>query len=261
MKRFIALSFLVVSGCYSNLAAQEHPPVQSSLKLEKTDEEKFDERVRSSREELARATTNALPEPRVITSGLLAPSQQDRAKHRKLLGQSDTGLIRLLPREVYDWRTYKTPQQLELRGGGAYYSFFYLSHEYGYGSDVELDHNLLSTGFAGADVGMLTDLGNVPLNDIRIDDSRVSFMATYSPPTNEPGARVEQERVRKGFEVSGMEYRRSLPLNVGSTYLLRSVVYRRSDVLVAFTVLRKNEDGSAILAWKSLKTYDVPELN
>jgi len=262
MKTFITLSFLLVSCCYLNVVAQEHPPVQSSLKLEKTDEEKFDERVRNARDAYKlKEGTNPVREPQVITTGLLAPSVQDRADHEKFLSQADTGLIRLLPREVYDWRVYKTPQQIELRGGGAYYSFFYLAHEYGFGSDIELDHDFLSTGLAGADFGMLTDLGNVPLTDITIGDSRVSFMATYSPPNNEPGARLEQERVRKGFEVSGMTYRRSLPLSIGSTYLVRSIVYRRSDLLVAFTVTRKNDDGSVIVAWKKLKTYQVPELN
>src|SRR5687768_17440097 len=80
-------------------------------------------------------------EDRVLKKGLLAPSVQDRADHAAFLKQSDTGLIKLLPREVYDWRTYGTEKHLNLKGGGAYYSFFYLSHEYGYGSDIELDHN------------------------------------------------------------------------------------------------------------------------
>lgn len=61
-------------------------------------------------------------ENRVIKSGLLAPSAQDRTDHRDFLTQRDTGLIRLLPREVFGWRVYKTPVKLHLRGGGAYYS-------------------------------------------------------------------------------------------------------------------------------------------
>ena len=38
-------------------------------------------------------------EPRVMTSGPLAPSDQDRADHATFLTQPSTGLIRLLPRQ------------------------------------------------------------------------------------------------------------------------------------------------------------------
>jgi hypothetical protein len=41
---------------------------------------------------------------------------------------------------------------------------------------------------------------------------------------------------------------------------LRSINYSDSDVLVAFRVLRKDTDGSLIIAWKMLKEYPVPDL-
>ncbi|HEX7296826.1 MAG TPA: hypothetical protein VF251_13795, partial [Pyrinomonadaceae bacterium] len=118
-------------------------------------------------------------EARVLKKGLLAPSAQDRLDHENFLKQSKTGLIRLLPREVYDWRVYETPKQIEMRGGGAYFSFIHRTHEYGQGSDLELDHNQFSVGFAGADFGMLIRLGNVPLDSIAEDDPRFIYMSTY----------------------------------------------------------------------------------
>src|SRR6478609_2251567 len=43
--------------------------------------------------------TDAPPcEPRVITTGVLAPSEADREMYAGFLSQGDTGLIRLLPR-------------------------------------------------------------------------------------------------------------------------------------------------------------------
>src|SRR5688500_19437286 len=62
---------------------------------------------------------------------LLAVPREERELHADFLSQSDTGLIRLLPRGVYD-------KQLSLRGGGAYYSFDVRTHEYNYGSDIQL---------------------------------------------------------------------------------------------------------------------------
>src|SRR5213593_339820 len=54
----------------------------------------------------------------------LAASEEDQAAYAEFLKQPDTGLIRLLPREVFDSDVYKDRKKsLTLRGGGAYYSF------------------------------------------------------------------------------------------------------------------------------------------
>jgi hypothetical protein len=57
-----------------------------------------------------------------------------------------------------------------------------------------------------------------------------------------------------------VRYGSRLPVEVRSTYLLRSIGYSTSDVLVAFKAVREDSDGSIILAWKLLKKYPVPEL-
>lgn len=57
-----------------------------------------------------------------------------------------------------------------------------------------------------------------------------------------------------------MNYKRSLAVEVGASYLLRSINYRVSDVLVAFKVVRKDADGSIIVAWKLFQKYPVPQL-
>src|SRR5215475_5541105 len=100
---------------------------------------------------------------------LLSPSAEDRAAFAEFLKQRNTGLIRLLPRGLYEG-------MLNIRGGGAYYSFTRLTNEYVYGSDIELQmvpHNpnnddailpvpdyRFHTGFAGADFGFIVTLGD-----------------------------------------------------------------------------------------------------
>src|ERR1044072_386582 len=76
---------------------------------------------------------------------LLSPSKEDRKEHALFLAQPDTGLVRLLPREKWDGK-------LSMRGGGAYYSFSRRTHEYGSGSDIQLQRDNLSVGFAGEGV-------------------------------------------------------------------------------------------------------------
>ena len=162
-----------------------------------------------------------------------------------------------MPRGVYDWRTYGTEKHLKLRGGGAYYSFFYLSHEYGYGSDIELDHNKFTVGFAGG-YGMLVRIGDVSLNDVSLESPSIDFIANYRPARTAPDLRCELKRFQGGVEVDGLVYRSSLPVEVNSTYLLRSISYGRSDLLVAYRVTRQDSDGSVILAWKLLNQYSKP---
>ncbi len=185
----------------------------------------------------------------------LGPSPEDRAAFAELLRQGGMGLIRLLPREEYDQKN-----KLTIRGGGAYYSFTRLTHEYGYGSDISLEMGNLSVGFAGAAYGMLANLGDTPLESVTPETQGVEMLASHAPPSSLSKARAEQRRTSEGILFENILYKRTIPAVVNSTYILRSVGYDVSDVLVAFRVLRKDADGSLILAWKMLKKYEVPRL-
>lgn len=212
-----------------------------------------------------RMLTGVKSEARVVRKGPLAPSAQDRSDHATFLKQGNTGLIRLLPSRSGDEKI--------VRGGGSYYSFHFLSHEYGRGTDLELVRPLILTpgyvpakgsessldrlmvGFAGADFGMLTNLGDVPLDEITLQDQRTRYLAAYKPPTSDPEARCEFHRFRTGETIEGRLFKSSLPVQAGATYLLRSINYGESDVLVAFRVVRRDDDGSVIIAWKLLADF------
>ena len=192
----------------------------------------------------------------------LSPSAEDLSAHAAFLSQPETGLVRLLPRELYDSDTYnKNKKTITMRGGGAYYSFLRRTHEYGYGSDIQLSSGNLSVGFAGADYGMLVSLGEIGLDEITVEDPRAAFISSHNPSPREPKARLDaQQFAGKGIIVDDVEYRNRVPVKVNNTYLLRSIGYRVSDVLVAFKVVNQDTDGSVILAWKLLKKYPVPTL-
>jgi hypothetical protein len=202
----------------------------------------------SSREDLLKEVETRREELTSLEKKLLAPSAEDPAAYASLLRQPDTGIIRLIPREN------------KLTIGGAYYSFSRLSHDYGYGTDISLEQDSLSVGFVGADFGMLTNLGDVPLEDIALEQPALRFLADYEPPHREPDARVEQRRVSDGLILEGVSYRNRLPVEVKSTYLLRSINYDRSDVFVAFRIVRKDVDRSVVMVWRLLKKYPKPEL-
>ena len=182
----------------------------------------------------------------------LAPSAEDIADFAQFLSQPDTGIARLMPRETYDGK-------LLTRGGGSLYSFTRLSHNYGLGSDIGLERGQLSVGFAGADFGFLTSLGNAAIDAVTAEQPGVSFLVEFKTPSTEAEARLQQRRAEIGFAEQGFMYRSSLAATVSSTYALRSVSYGTSDVLVVFRVIRQDSDGSLTLVWKILKLFPVPQ--
>ena len=253
---FSLLLLLFAISSISNAQALPKLP-NADFRSEKSEEERANERTRA---EFLGEISTLNREPKVLTKGLLAPSWQDRNQHEQFLKQSRTGLIRLLPREVYDSQTYTPPVRVNIRGGGAYVSFFHRTHEYGYGSDLQLDRNTFSVGFAGADYGMIANLGNIPIDEISKNDPRFVFMLNYERRTIESEARAEARTFRSGSTVDAVTYRSRVPAKPQSTYLVRSIAFGTSDVLAAFRVERFDNDGSAIIAWKILKSFSRPQL-
>ncbi len=208
-----------------------------------------------SRDDMLKQIETKRAELAALEKKFLAPSDGDRTAYAEFVGQHDRGLIRLLPREVYDKDT-----TLTVRGGGAYYSFTRLTHAYGYGSDIALEQGFLQVGFAGADYGMLINVGDVPLEELNTEHSSVRFLAAYNAVLEEPQARLEQRRFGGGTSIDGVTYNERVRAQVKATYVVRSINYSESDVLVAFRVIRKDTDGSLIIAWKMLKEFPIPDL-
>ncbi|HJT68003.1 MAG TPA: hypothetical protein VJ749_16210 [Pyrinomonadaceae bacterium] len=214
-----------------------------------------------SREDLLRQIEAKRAELSALETSFLSPSEEDRNTYSDFLRAPNTGLIRLLPREKFDGDAIRDGKKsIVMRGGGAYYSFSRLTHEYGYGSDIELGGGELSTGFAGADYGLLTNIGDVPLETVSLETPAAKVLASYDVPDEEPKARLEYGRFSTGTELDGIKVKNRLPLRVNTTYIVRSINYRESDVLVAFRVVRIDSDDSATIVWKLLKKYPTPSL-
>jgi hypothetical protein len=190
-----------------------------------------------SRDDILKKIEAKRAELATLEKQFLSPSEEDRASHAEFLNQPDTGLIRLLPREKYDTANLKEEKKsITIPGGGAYYSFARLTHEYGYGSDIELAQGMLISGFTGGHSGLLIDLGDIPLETVSLEMPAGRELAKLS------NKKLSQSQV---------------PLKLNSTYLLRSVDSTPSDVLVTFKVVRIDSDESAIILWKLLKKSPV----
>ena len=201
----------------------------------------------------------------------LVASKTDRAKYADFLKESNTGLIRLLPREKYITEAYADVVRLpaqetsttvggRARDGGAYYSFSRLTHAYGYGSDLALESGRFGVGFAGADYGFITDLGDVPLESVSLDTPEAKRLAAYARARQESDARLESRRFQTGAELDGVKVKSRVPMQPNSTYLLRAINYEQADVLVAFKVVEIDSEGTPLILWKRLKRYSTPQL-
>ena len=184
---------------------------------------------------------------------LLAPDPGDVRAFAGFLSRPDTGLVRLLPRE-------RGENALALRGGGAYYSFSRRTHEYGNGSDIELSNGALISGFAGADFGFFEETAELPLESTTSEHPAASIFSALDVPTTLAGAREVQAGSRAGTAAGRPRLLRQVGASLEQSYVLRSVNYGFSDVLVAFRVVRQDEDGSITLQWKLLKRFPTPDL-
>jgi hypothetical protein len=194
-------------------------------------------------------------ELKVNEEKFLLPAPSDYESYPEFLNQTRAGVIRLLPREEYD-----KPEKMTIRGGGAYYSFTRLTHEYGYGSDIELSRDEFSVGFAGADYGFMGMLEGGDINSVTIEHPAVQYLLSLKVPVKLEEARIEKGRRGEGITAGGIQYKGRLKALAGKTYVLRSINYDDSDILVCFQTLRKDVDGSWILVWKMLKEFDKPKL-
>lgn len=204
----------------------------------------------------------------------LTPSKDVELEYRSFLNQKQTGIAKLLPRKEAQEQMITSTKNAEvfipLLGGGAYYSFSARRHIDGYEADIYLGNDRVLngspesdtfwTGFGGADIGLITKLGSLNLDEVTLNGKEARFLSEYIAPDEKMNAREQQKKSFNGFTVDDVFYKSSARAEVNSTYLLRSIGYNRADLLIAFKAVRKEGDGGYIIVWKVLKKYRTPML-
>lgn len=183
---------------------------------------------------------------KILEASVLLPDLKNSARAEK----QGFNIFRIMPRESYDYK-------LTIQGGGSYYSFTTRSHDYQKIAQIGLEQNNLKVGFAGADYGFIVDLGELPLSDISRETPELAFLLTYKPPAVEADVRIEARKAH-GFQLNGLDYKRSLPAVISHTYILRAISFDDADVLVALRIVQKDSDGSLIIDWKFIENFEKP---
>jgi len=219
---------------------------------------------------------------------ILYPASEDEAAYSAFLGAGNSGLFRLLPKGKYEFSSTVAADRdpstiLPVLGGGAYYSFIQRTHKFGPWSDIRLESDRLFAAPTSKAVGIITTLGDVPLESVTADMPGVRFLVSLVPPKSYSGLAELHRIVSQGLESGGFVFGASAAALPNATYALRSISYRKdgylvypnepytrlnvsrigydgSDVVVALRVLRRNEDGSLDILWKRLLKSPSPKL-
>jgi hypothetical protein len=173
---------------------------------------------------------------------VLAPSEDDIATAKA----SGSQVVRILPRETYD------NSFTSIRGGGAYYSFFYRIHDYGWGSDICLEQGRIRAGFA------MAELGDIPFNTISKSTTGVTGLAGYEGASDSDYSTARYKAANGVLKLDDTTYRLDYKATVGKTYIIRSIQHDYYDVLVAVKILREDTDKSLIILWKLIDQFDTP---
>lgn len=197
---------------------------------------------------------------------VLAPASEDLKANAEFLRQSETGIFRLMRFEKQNHRKVVSADNLAvsgdvlLVGGGAQYSFTKKNHNADKWSDMAWDEDWFLGGVGGQAIGVLVDLGDVSLESVKLESAGVGYLAKFLPAATESAAEQQFQQLEKGEKDNGFSYRLSALWKLNTTYALRSVNYDRSDLLVAFRVVRQDQNGSLIILWKKLNSYETPKL-
>lgn len=197
-----------------------------------------------------------------VVQGKLAVPAATVERYADVLKSPEAGVVKLIA----------DGSKLEnaIRGGGTYYAFLRRDHEYNYGSDIQLQTSEFKTGFAGANYGYFLRLGRVPIRQLLdtanpkpptwLDPSRHAaweYMWDYKPPRDIKEIRAHQAEA-SNLVKGGARIAETTPAIADEAYLLRSVQIDRWDILVAFQVIDRSDDGSMVLVWKIVKVFDTP---
>lgn len=265
----LSLALLVLTSFSEALgqSAQEKQAARESVLREEA-EARRNEQARQRLENIRRQArppvrrTWVIKEKYKLTSRdkkLLAPTPEDRSTYADFLRQPETGLFRLLPYQVGDARTVSAADiekpRVLISGAGSLYSFSKRRYGADEWSEVLLRDGLLNAGITDESIGLLIALGDVPIESITPSSPGVAELSAFVPATDHTLAVKLHLQSKAALEIGGFLYRSSLPALISTTYALRSISYRRSDVIIVFRVLHEAPDGGITILWKKVNTY------
>lgn len=202
---------------------------------------------------------------------VLSPEEQEKFAH--LINQPNAGGFRLLsPHPVGAGFISINSPEFSRRPGFSFYasSYSFTRKKHGHGVngwdrntnwnliDLRLLGGRLHSGVADESLGLMVQLGDVPLEHVNEQTDGVAELAEFVPPTDYRAVVSLFEKNRCAYQRNGFRYASTAVAVVNNTYVLRSTLNRRADQLIAFRVIRKDDEETLSIIWRKLKTYPKP---
>lgn len=267
----LALLLLFLGTCTNPISAQNRPepPTMPSMG---TEPPKMGEWYKPPEFVVQRRPPMWVREfvPNSTEKQLLTVAQEDLQKYAGFLRQPKTGTFRLLPYYPSGRIISANSPDIAWRRGFSFfasaYSFAKKKHGHGVNgkgdpnfgwSELRLKDGILRSGIMDQSLGLMVQLGDVPLDEVTTDTAGVSELADLLPPTDLSGAAALFKKHLYGYRLDGFDYGLKMPAVVNTTYVLRSMLNRRADHLIAFRVVSQDDEGITIV-WKKLHEYPKP---
>jgi hypothetical protein len=214
---------------------------------------------------------------------LLMPNRIDVEKFADFLRQPNTGITKLaadfgcaenttIVVASEDCLKYTMP------GAGSSYSFRIENYRIRRLADITFtDNSFQATGVLIH--GIFVNIGDVALENVSLNTKGLKFLTDFKPESDFEKAKEIDLQLAKGIKQDGFLYRRALYAKDNTTYVLRSIAYRgsfyrvvqnisynelafdkRKDVIVAFRIVRRDDDGSVTILWKELTRNNSPKI-
>lgn len=212
-------------------------------------------------------------QPNNAEKQLLVLSHEDQQKFAHLINQPNAGGFRLLSPHPVGGKfiSIDSPEFSRKPGFSLYassYSFTRKKHGHGVNGwnrntnwnlvDLRLIAGRLLSAVSDESLGLIVRLGDVPLEEINEETNGVAELAEYVPPRDHGAAVSLFEKNLCAYHRNGFRYGSSAVAAVNNTYVLRSTLNRRADQLIAFRVIREDDEKTLSIIWRKLKTYSKP---
>ena len=211
----------------------------------------------------------------------LLPRAEDSAAYTQFLQQPKTGIFRLLPDLECEKNTLVIKADetcLKAIPESSFYSFREREHTQELLADIRLKGNyLISDGILSQ--GILVNLGDIALENVTTESEGLKFLNDFVPQALNKEAQKQFLQMIKGVRSGKYEYAKIVSANENETYGLRVIAYKgaivrsfrgfrfdllagdeRTDITLAFRIVRKDAGGGLTLVWKELSRRESPKL-
>lgn len=213
---------------------------------------------------------------------LVAPSTTLLAQYAGLLSDNSYGLVTLFPDQGCDEITFLNAATdkcsvYTMPGGGSAYSFRSRKYRVWRLADMLYDgKNFIA--FGQVSQGFLGRFPVSEIADINLN-SNAKFVADFKPESEFAGITKQNLEFAKAVKHAGVEFSKVVPVETGGVYVIRSVAYKgyawrtregvpynelqlddRNDIIVAFKVVSRQDDGGVTILWKELRSKESPTI-